>query len=71
MRPNTANNLGIHCFVSNHFQQRFGLLPVRWQRSRFAPAWSYAVGNYVYGIREDDQGERVVVRSRLVIAGED
>ncbi|MGD8815727.1 MAG: 6-bladed beta-propeller [Acidobacteriota bacterium] len=44
-----------------------GFLPARWAESPgyFSPPWTYAVGDYVYGIRETDSGETVAVRYRL------
>jgi len=46
-----------------------GYLPARWseQVARFLAPWTHAAGDYVYGLREDADGETVAVRYRLVI----
>lgn len=45
-----------------------GFLPAFWSEfGTLAPPWSYAAGDHVYGLREDESGETVAVRYRLVV----
>ena len=46
-----------------------GYIPVRWAEppAYFLAPWTYAAGDYVYGMMEDETGETVAVRYRLVV----
>jgi hypothetical protein len=46
-----------------------GYLPAKWEQINAGPRgpWSHAAGEYVYGMREDESGEFVAVRYRLIL----
>ncbi len=45
-----------------------GFLPARWPKlGNFLAPWTFAVGEHVYGLREDAAGETVAIRYRLIV----